>query len=251
MPTINNKAICQLVDAQLEHFFSDIGITLDLLEEEQWDIDGVIGTDRDPLFYYEEYYFSTPEAKERFEAIFARYTAMIIENLRPDNQLIRYLDNWQRIKARNPRAKIRSFLRATLKHKDYQMFSPVFIANMYADRIENIKDRNNLRNSAKKKHMIRAEIEQELDKRLETFDEVLAEFNSYYTIQRKLFLYSPEEDNTIAGKKFICNMMVGIMNLAEQLINLNVYAIHSIISEIINEFTPLFGVIEMDECEFV
>lgn len=225
-----NRMICEMINLHLNEFFDDIYIPFDFFKENDWKIRKVLYDNEDALFYHSKYLINDDE--NRFYEIFDKYVSMIEEILSPtpNNKLYIYLKKWSS-------GYNNEFLKSLILD-DYQVISPLYTTNLYCKYRHKYDDAHKLRNK----------IQHHLDKIIKSMKKEIKTFKHQYfrIVDRYVAEFPIDGDNTSYISGFINSVILEILNLAEKLINLHIYAIHPIISEIVNHYFPLDRITESD-----
>jgi hypothetical protein len=228
----NNKTMCRLLNIHLREFFNDIYVPYDFFRDENWNISEVLRNNKDILFYNKKYL--TEEDEERFNEVFNKYINALEEIFSIDNKLFIFLKNWTDM--RDTRWKTngsKSYLKSLLVDRKYEYISPIYTTNIFlqmSKKYQNDTDKIKLK---VENHL--NEIVKNVKKEVKAFKKIYNEIITSY-----VFEYPPdtdEKDVYVLG--FINSIIMSILDFAEKLISLNVYAIHAIVTELIVYYTPL------------
>lgn len=225
--TTDTKKMCRLIRKHLKGVYDDIYVSYKYIRQNDWNIANSMHDNTDSLFYDGDY--MTESDTNRFYEIFHRYVSVVIEPIfNYSNQLSRYMQSWSDKSSS-------TYLKRLMIEGDYAILSPLFVADAY-----------------KKKYMKYKKDKTRLDNKFKKYlDGIILEYNK----ERKLFKHTYREiidsyvyecpldivldSNSTYVKGFINSIIMTILDFAEKIIELNVYAIHSIVNEIIDYYVPL------------
>lgn len=222
----NNQTLCKQLKIHLKDFYDNIYIPFNFFKDNNWNINKVINDNDDALFYNKTYL--TPTDEDRFYQVFDKYVIMIEEIMSPTNILSIYLKKWtdtsKKIWKSLPN---KSFLKKILTTDKYQYISPNYIATLFREINIKFPDQPD---------KIREEMRQQLNNLRK---EIKTEINSFKNIYKKIIQSYVFEcplnynETRYYVKGFINSLIMAIVNFSEKLIDLNTYAIHSIVVDII------------------
>lgn len=239
----SSQDMCRMLRLQLRDFYDDIYIPYEYFRDSQWKINKVLYDNEDCLFYHENYV--AEEDKEKFYSIFHKYVSMIEEIMLPENKLSIFLKKWT--DKSGPRWKIRtmqSYLKSLLTHKDYQIISPLYITHYYCELYQ--KYRND--------DKIKTEVENHLSDIVSSTRIAVKKFKINYHIIINSYVYEyplshPEISAETYVLGFLNSVFLEILDFIDALLDLNIYSIHPIISELIDFYIPLEYIITYDPKE--
>lgn len=238
-----NKTICRLLNIHLREFFDDIYIPYNFFRNDGWDISKILYKNEDILFYNKKYL--TKEDEERFYQVFDKFIMMLEEIFSVNSKLFIYLKNWTDMSGSKWKTNgSKSYLKSILTNKKYQYISPAYTTNIF------IQISKKYSNDIDK---IKLEVENHLDGLIKSIRKELRLFKKIYNEIVTSYVYeypidTKEKNMYILG--FINSIILSIMDLSEKLIELNVYAIHPIVDEIIRYYTPLDIMNQYDPLEY-
>lgn len=264
----NGKKMCQLIKNNLDNFYDEIYIPYNLFSENDWNVINVLYDNSDSLFYSEEYL--TESDKEFFFKIFDKYVRFIGKIWVPNSQLNIYLKKWDKME--KP-----TYLKQIMTNEKYQIISPVYLADLYKKIFIKYKDDTKIFNIKfnKKLDKIITEYENCRDEFDVEFNKIVNSYVYEYPISFSsnathvnsdsdhIANYTPcgleptsmEVDYTYRArtgytKEFINAVTLSVISFADKLIDLNIYAIHSIIYDIINYYVPLDDINSYDPDDY-
>ena len=227
-----NYSICRLLKVQISDFYDHIYIPYTHFKFDNWGIDNVINSNTDALFYNETY--MTEDDKVEFEEVFKKYAKMISDIMDPSNKFYEYLYKWTEFDSNVWKKKKNNLSTVYLMITKFKYVSPLFILGEYFSYLKKHKgaDRETVHNYLHKyltKHMKGINIH------VKNFKKAYTE-----TINKFVYLHPLQyEYNSNYAKGFVNTLILETLDLTNILIDQNIYAIHSIITEIIDEYTPL------------
>ena len=224
------KIICRLCKIHLPDFYDNIYIPFSYFKFDEWEISKVIYNNEDALFYNKKYLVEEDES--RFNEVFDKYTAMIEEIMSVDSKLLEFLKKWTNMDGIRWRSRQSgSYLKSVFEK--YAVISPVHIANTY---LECFKKYSGDRDK------IIEELEGNLDSIIKEFRRESREFRRIYNDIVGDYVYDfPFDKSSVKTYKkgFINSVIIAIWDFSEKLIDLNIYAVHPIIANIIEFYIPL------------
>ena len=235
-----NKTICRLLNVHLREFFDDIYIPFKYFRDDDWNVSKVLYNNEDILFYNENYV--TPEDEQKFYQVFERFITMLEDIFTPTNKLYIFLKNWTDMSGSRwkPNSN-KSYLKSILTNKKYQHISPSHTVTVYLQYsklfngdIEKVKD-------ALEKYL--DNLVAKIRKQVKIFKKQYNELVSIYVYEYPLELHQ-QKNYYVMG--FINSVILAILDFANKLMDLNVYAIHPIITNIIEYYTPLDEITHYD-----
>ena len=226
LQTKDVEEMCKLLKKHHTDFFDDIWIPYQFFNKHNFKISTIVRENKDALFFNEEY--MTDADKNKFNEIFDKYCLMIEQIFVLDSQLGKYLKIWSKKKEA-------SYLKIIMTEDDYQIINPVFLADTYKKLHLECKPNNELLDKKYKEC---------LDGIIEKFYAERKEFEDLYheVIDTYVHEYPLEMDETYYlnyTKGFINSIILLVMDFAEKLIDLNIYAIHPVINNVIEYYVPL------------
>lgn len=226
----NNRTVCRLLKIQLREFFDDIYIPYHYFKNNDWNISKILYDNEDSLFYNKKYL--TKEDEERFHCVFSKYITMLEEIFNPDNKLLLYLKSWTDTSGSKWKTNHKkSYLKSILIKRKYQIISPSYITYLYCDHIKKFKD---------DPQKCKEKFEQHLDSIIAEFRKECKNFQAQYNEIVESYVYEHPlnyEPNYMAG--FINSVLLAIIDFSEKMVDLNIYAIHPIITQFVEYYTPL------------
>lgn len=229
-PMEKNRTMCRLLNIQLREFYDDIYIPYNFFKNGDWNISKILYDNEDSLFYNKKYL--TEEDEKRFHDVFSKYIVLIEEIFNPDNSLYICLNNWtdaNEEKWRNIEHK--TYLKSILTKSKYQIISPSHTVNLYRYYSRQFLADRKKCNEKFEEHLNSIIIN--FKKEYKLFCTQYNEIVDLYVCEHPLY----NDSNYVLG--FINSVILLIIDFSEKLINLNIYAIHPIIVEIIEYYTPL------------
>ncbi len=250
--TEQNQTMCRLLRIQLKEFFGDIHIPYDYFRKDNWNISKVLYDNEDILFYNKKYITGTDEP--RFFEVFDKYISMLEEIFTPNNKLFIFLKRWTNMNDKRwKNTGVKSYLKTLLTHNVYQIISPSYISNLFCEICNNCKNNEKYKNSESFNDVIKKKTEKKLDgliSQVRTETKIFRrEYNNIVSSYVFEFPYVTDDKEfyTIA---FINCIIMLIVDFAEKLINLNVYAIHPLVQEIIGNYVPLDDINLYDPADY-
>lgn len=228
-----NKTVCRMVNVQLQYFFDDIYIPIKFFRDGGWDIEKVLNENEDCLFFNNTYL--AVEDYDKFYKVFEKFVSIVRENLSSENKLFAFLKKWtDTSKTKWKEIPMGSYLKVLLTHPTYQVISPAYTTNVYYD----VSKKYN--NDVPK---IKEIMEKHLDNIIGKMEKETIEFKKIYKKIISSYVYEypindiEMEDIYILG--FINSIILAILEFADKLLDLKIYAVHQIITDIIEYHTPL------------
>lgn len=224
--TISNRKMCELLNLHLKRFYNYIYIPSKIFRKNKWNIDKILYDNEDVLFYNTKFIPSSDE--ERFYEVYDKFISMLGEILDPTNKLYEFLERCSDNKSP-------VYLKRLLTGRKYKYINPSYIVGTYVKMKGLYKDDID---------QIKSNIEKHLDEIIDKIEIETKEFQSEYDEILKSYVYEYPSDINIEDKNlyilgFINSVIISILNFAEKLIDLNVYAVHAIIVQLTENDIPL------------
>ena len=227
------KNICRLLNKNLPDFYDDIYIPYDLFKEGEWDINDILHKNADVLFYNKK--CMTTDDDKRFYEVFDKYICLMEPIWEPDSQLRKYLKSWAKKSGV-------TYLKYIMTKDKYKIISPMFLADTYKKMYIKCDGGTEL---------LKVEYIKCLDKIMSVYENEIHLFKieidkiiNAYVYEYPIECISEKEkvqpiDSLNYTKGFINSIILAIIEFAEKLITLNIYAIHTIVVDVINYYVPL------------
>ena len=235
--TENNRTVCRMINVQLREFFDDIYLHIDLFRKAGWKINKVLYNNEDALYFNDKYLADEDHA--RFHEVFDKYVAMLEEILSTDNRLFTFLEKWtdtSMAKWKSNNIGIRSYLKSIIAGREYQIISPLYVTNYFLELKQKYNDDND---------KIKEKLETHLNEICENFQIERRNFKKIYNsiIESYVYDYPTKKNDPVVIETyilgFINSVILAILDFAEKLIDLNIYAIHPLVNEVIYYYTPI------------
>jgi len=236
-----NQTVCRLLNIQLGELFDDIYIPFKFFREEEWNISKVLYNNEDALFYNKKYL--TDEDEERFHQVFSKYLTMLEDIFSPDNKLQFFLRKWTDMSEMKWKTNdTKSYLKTIITCRKYQYISPSYTTNLYCEYGKKFNNDN---------EKIKIELEKHLDLIVKKIKQEIRDFKNQYQeiVDAYVYEYTDEIDHNYYVLGFINSIILAILDFAEKLIEMKVYAIHPFIKDIIEYYTPLDEINQYDPSE--
>lgn len=167
---------------------------------------------------------------------------MIEDIFSPDSKLYNFLKKWtdtSGIKWKSNGEK--SYLKSILTNRKYQVISPLYITSIYCEYIKKYENNYDKFNGIFEKHLnnIIINFKNECKKFKKQYNEIV----DSYVYEHPL----TNDPSYVLG--FINSVILAILIFAEKLIELNIYAIHPIVVQLIEYYTPLDEINQYDPSE--
>lgn len=237
MQKIDNRSLCRLLNLHLPSFFDNIYIPFVLFKEDEWNIKKIIRENKDVIFFNDIYI--EKNTKKKFIPVFNKYVDMINRIMNADNCLYIFLNRWT--DTSNTRWKCvqtNSHINIILSNPKYEYISPIYITNLYYEYSKKYNKNFDICKQNIEKHMddITNKLEYETDIFVADCDHIIDTYVYTYPITNCVYLHS--ELNTYT-KSMINKLLIKIISFTDKLINMNIYAIHTIINDAISMYVPL------------
>lgn len=222
-----NIKICRLLSMHIKNFYSKIDISMKMFKNENWNIQKVLINNEHVLFYTHKYMID--DDKERFYKIFYKYVDMINSIFSTDSVINQYLNKWTDMRTCKWRPINGSFVKKVINSEKYNIISPEYIANFINDTCSKDID------SATVKKITFYHLDEIIKNyciQLDIFS------NTVQQIVESYVCYYPSEDCEIKiyVKVFVNTIITAILDFAEKLIELNIYAIRPIMNDVVDEY---------------
>ena len=228
----DNRTTCRLINLHIKGFYDNLYIPFDFFKEDDWKINKILYNNEDVLYYNKKYV--TPYDEKRFYEVFDKFIIMIEDILTPNNKLCSFLKRWTNMDQSKWRIiNTKSFLKSLLNNRKFRFISPAYITNIYCDLNNKYKNDNEKIKSEIIAHLM--DIYKKCKMEIKNFEEIYEEIITAYVYEYPID--TSEESAHVSA--FINSIVLEILNFSEKLIDLHIYAIHQIINEIIDYYTPL------------
>lgn len=220
---------CRLINVQINDFYDNIYLPIKHFKFDKWKVNKTLYSNEDSLFYNMKYLIDDT----KFQEIFSKYVLMIGDIMDPRNILMQFLHKWtNKTNKKWVSESKETYLKKIINNNE--RISPIHITNIY-------KHFCKLHRSDIDK--AKSEIEACISEININIDIVTNEFINKYDdiINSYVYLYpldvTVDRDAYVAD--FMNNILMTIYAFAETLIDLNVYAIHKIVYDIVDFYLPL------------
>lgn len=241
---IENKTTCRLINIHLKEFFDDIHIPYSFFRDDDWKINKILYKNEDMLYYNKKYL--TEEDEERFFEVFDKFIAILEEILTPNNKLYSFLKKWTDMSHSKWKSiNTRSYLKSLLIDRKYQFISPAYVTDVYCHISKKYREDTD---------KIKSELEDHLDFLVKNVKKEIKIFRKIYDDIVTLYVYEYPYDiqeKNCYNLAFVNSIILEILNFAEKLIDLHVYAIHPIINNIIEYYTPLDEINQYEQDNYI
>jgi hypothetical protein len=233
------RTMCRLLRINVKNFYDNIYIPFSHFSDDNWDISKVLYKNTDSMYFNETY--MTEEDKEKFYNVFDKYVDLVTDIMSPNTKLVTYLKKWtDTTKSKWTSKETSSFLKSMINHKDYYIISPIHIINRFAS-LNKPSDHG----ESKDMDLIKQSLETELDNIIAKSQIEIKKFRKIYRDTVTSYVYEHPlnysfESTYVVG--FVNTIILAIIDLAEALIKLNVYAVHAVVVEIVDLYTHLDSV---------
>lgn len=233
----DSKSVCRLFKIHLHQLYDHIYVPFYFFKNDFFNINKVLYNNDDILFYNSD--FLIRNDKVLFYKVFDRYVSMLEEIFNPKNKLTLFLKKWTDTSNESDSkwycTKTNSYLKLLLEKKKYSYISPLFIAEKYNKIVHKYP-------SNEKK--VKTKIEKNLDSLIDAFKIELREFKKNYNDMLTTYVVNaPLNKNTEIENDytycFVNSLLLEIIEFSNKLIDLNIYAIHTIVFNVINNYVPL------------
>ncbi|MEM0354033.1 MAG: hypothetical protein QXW79_00490 [Thermoplasmata archaeon] len=231
-----NREICSLIYLHLKHFYDNICISYQCFKNNGWQIEKVVHKDRYYSFFNNK--FILQKNREQFHRVFEKYVEIIYEILSSESRLYIFLKRWTDSLETYWKAKpasSKTYLKTILVHRNYQLISPAYIADLYCEMSKQYKNQSD---------MIIFDLENQLKKIIQKTRKEIRNFSKFYkeVLEHYVYKYPLNKSKECQIKhtfKFLNNIIFLMLNLVEKLVNLKIYAIFPIIHGIDDYYIPL------------
>jgi len=225
-----NKIICKLLKLHLVNFYDNIYVPFKFFQKNNWNINKVLVDNADALFYCAGYLSETD--KIRFNQVFGKYLVMIQE-IFAYRKLSKLLKAWTNMN--NPQwfsTNDQSYLKSILNDDQYHVISPVIVIKLYYSVTKKYRQDQN---------KIKVIMTKKLNHIISQYREARKEFQKRYHRIVTKYVYLCPLDFKVKREyvKLLLNeTIMAILDLSEKLIDLKIYGIHSLITNLIS-YTPI------------
>jgi hypothetical protein len=236
-----NQTVCRLLNIQLRNFFDDIYIPYTFFKNDKWNINKTLYDNEDVLFYNKKYLTDTDEIN--FFQIFDKYISMLEDIFCQDNKLYIFLKKWTDMTSTRWKTNgTKSYLKTLLTNPKYQFISPSYTTNLYCEMCNKYKNNEKYKDHDAYSDIIKKKMEKKMDQISSQIKKEVRIFRRGYNEIVTSYVYEypyNTDDKKIYTKAFVNCVIMFVLDFIEKLIDLNVYAIHPIVYEIIGYYMPL------------
>jgi len=229
--TKRNKSICFMLKRNFPDFYDRIYVPFKLFREGEWNIGKVLRQNMDALYYNESFVTNIDVA--RFDNVFGRYLDLIRKVFEPDTQLEKYMIQWK--ERRND-----TYLKKIIKGSKYNIITPFYLADAHKRLFVKYKtdtEKFDKKYTRKLNEIIESYRFEKKEFR-EKFNELLDAYVYEYPIQSPT-MNSDKNLAEMYTKGFVNGMILAILDFADKLLDLRIYAVHHVVKSVINSYLPL------------
>ncbi|AZL89256.1 hypothetical protein QKC54_gp0577 [Megavirus baoshan] len=223
-----NKKICRLLKKYIKNFYDNIHIPYHFFKENKWNINKTLNNNEDVLFYNEEFLISSDS--DRFYEVFDKYILLMDDIFNPKNTLNSFFKKISKIDVDDN--SIAKYLIHIFNSKKYRFISPEYVINKYFDYKNNFSD----------EHDIRIQLNDHLNEIMDKVRNHVKSFKIEYNEMLSHFISERPTDQDLQTNyviNFIGSVIISICDFCEKIIELNIYAFHPIVLNIIESTLPL------------
>ncbi|AUV58546.1 hypothetical protein [Bandra megavirus] len=223
-----NKKICRLLKKYIKNFYDNIHIPYHFFRENKWNINKTLNNNEDVLFYNEE--FLTSSDSDRFYEVFDKYILLMDDIFYPKNTLNSFFKKISKIDVDDNN--IAKYLIHIFNSKKYRFISPEYVINKYFD----------YKNNFDNEHDIQTQLNDHLNEIMDKVRNHVKNFKIIYHEILSHFISERPMDQNLQKKyviNFINSVLISICDFCEKIIELNIYAFHPIVLNIIESTLPL------------
>ncbi|ANB50708.1 hypothetical protein [Powai lake megavirus] len=223
-----NKKICRLLKKFIKNFYDNIHIPYHFFKENKWNISKTLNNNEDVLFYNEEFLISLNS--DRFYEVFDKYILLMDDIFYPKNTLNLFLKKISKINIDDNN--IAKYLINIFNNKKYRFISPEYVINKYFD----------YKNNSNNEHDIRTQLNDHLNEIMDKVRNHVKNFKMVYHEMLSHFISERPMDQDLQKNyvlNFIGSVLISIFDFCEKIIELNIYAFHPIVLNIIESTLPL------------
>ncbi|BCS83287.1 hypothetical protein QLL95_gp0836 [Cotonvirus japonicus] len=225
-----NRIVCCMIKRFISDFFDNIYVPYKYFRKDSWNILETLNNNEDILFFNKN--FMTKSDKDRFYEVFDKFVIMVGEILCSDSDLYECLKNMPDTSIhRINKNSDEYYILSLFNNRKYCYISPVHILQIYDKYSRKYTDQNLKLKTENELNSIIKNVRKEINIFKTTYDNLTMSY-----VCEKPF-DNAETDTYVKG--FVNSIMLEILDFAEKLIDLNIYAVHIIITEIIDYCIPL------------
>ena len=237
---MDNQTICRLLNLHLNDFFNDIYIPFDHFQHGNWKISKILYDNEDCIFYKEKYV--PPEDRQRFYEVFDKFNNMIEKILDPNTKLCSFLKKLTNMNESKWKYNgTQSYLRRIIRKSQYQTISPLHIIETYCEISKKYaKEDDPLVKEAKIKEEHSALLDDIIKKTTREIRIFIRKYNSIvesYVFENPIQPIETKDNIYVLG--FINSVILAIFDFIDKLLDLNIFAVHTIVTDLIDYYLPL------------
>lgn len=248
----HNRSTCRSIKSNYPKFYDNIYVPFNFFRNGGWNVKKVLLENPDAFFYNEEYI--TNLDKPRFDEVFNKYVETICEMFNESKMFNKSLLKWTSFERK-------TLLKRAINTPEYMCINPVYIGK----ELHKLNSKYGKENTSKIKNNLCKILDKVVDKLKEEkrkFRKIfLGLLNSYYVEypindivdliqnpdEKKKYINIDDKKDTqinhIYSKGFINGVIMAILDFAERLIEINVYAVHKIVNDIVNFYISLDSIV--------
>jgi hypothetical protein len=217
-----NKEICMLLRKNFKEFYHNIYIPIDFFKMNNWNITEVLTDNVDALYYNDKYFRKNND--KIFSIVFGKYVDLIKKNFSLNSNLYMLLSE----------TPIDVNFKNIISCQKYKFISPAYIADLY---ISCREDNEQLKMMIKILDILFDEIKAKI---FSFVDEFAKSFDNHIYLAPLNIGMGTNNNKMVQNYNhiYVDNLLTMILNFSHELVNMNVYAVHTLVDKVISMDFP-------------
>uniref|UniRef100_A0A6C0CAX5 Uncharacterized protein n=1 Tax=viral metagenome TaxID=1070528 RepID=A0A6C0CAX5_9ZZZZ len=212
-----NKEICLLLRKYFKEFYNNIYVPIDFFKMNNWNVTEVLTDNIDVLYYNDKYFRKNDKI---FSVVFAKYVDLVKKNFSSNSNLKMLLSEFP----------IDTHFKEIISCRKYKFISPAYIADLY---ISCRDDSEQLKMMIKILDILFDEIKIKMSSFVDEFAKCFDDYVRLAPLNIGIGVNNTKIMQNY-NQSYINDLSMIILNFAQELINMNVYAIHSLVNRVIS-----------------
>lgn len=237
-----NYTSCRLINMHMRKYFDDIYVTYRMFRDGEWDVSKVLYQNEDILFYSKR--FVPNQDRSLFDPVFTKYVSMLENIFDQRNMLMAYLRMWTDMSKPRWKANNKKSYLLNLINGKYRIIDPSYTVTVFHDNRLQYAARpgSSKKTIARSMALIQTKTEEHLNQIMSNVNRILRVFNRNYKRLVNTYVYghsSKETTRELYLKALLNCTSLSIFEVADKLIDQHIHAVHPLINDIIEYYTPI------------